>query len=843
MIPNSLKDKLKRFNPNRPYVWELKITEDEFFSLESDLRSYTADASKKDDALKILVYLAEWYKRRYSSRAKKAYQETFGDIKPDLKTVWGTMGIDKRFLYEGEGRQKLYLYSTFVLGGLSVHFELQKNEKQSFLKSLCRVLNGEDDSFEIIVDASHSIAFRESVKQKHCLFVYLKTIVEHYNNPEKLPFALEDYKLAGTKIKELVDLIKSINDAVKKSKFRLEWLFVKSDDVLVRSIRFWLNPEEEGRLHQILRCDRLNIWGMANPEELHYVYIGLRFKNGDKVVEDTCRDKAVFSYRNTGNPEVGFIAEVEHFKHITNVPVTEFDKVEIVTWDKDGSELVVQEEERDFSAIQLFREEDGEERWTSRTRNQKETVVMFSDAWALSESSVDKSAEHLTLYNKRYSDGMSMNWCEIHTSVTIEKDENEIKTFYNRIGHDYISTRTYDNTIQYIDGNKVALFEYDEESGVNVFDTIPLIFSKDDIVCYHCQKNDDDEDVFEEIKPELLEYKVKGSFEPWEDDSPVAYGKTRVRATIKGKQQTLDVFYAPGTIIRDCESHKIHYVDFLNGDEVSIDESEEIAAVIRHKEQLQPTTKIRIGNELTYVEVEVYRPTKLKEICLDGRMTHSEEADTVCVPYILKNDIVVNLYGDFGYISYECSRLGSIYPLLGDMSNAHLSAWEHAREFEASRMDAHAPESLRVKFGDKYDESRYKRLEYYYWNYSLDVEPRRVKYGITPEKNTIVFQSLSRPNPDLANIYPKIVSSPFGNKAKADCLKCFEVATIHKVHYFAFKPLLILERDKKMFVSEIFEPLVKKRNGNLGTNDIKGLKRLAEEFKFDWEDFKIDLDK
>ena len=46
-----------------------------------------------------------------------------------------------------------------------------------------------------------------------------------------------------------------------------------------------------------------------------------------------------------------------------------------------------------------------------------------------------------------------------------------------------------------------------------------------------------------------------------------------------------------------------------------------------------------------------------------------------------------------------------------------------------------------------------------------------------------------------------------------------------------------------MFVSEIYEPLVKKRNGKLETNDIKGLKRLAEEFKFDWEDFKIDLDK
>ena len=71
MIPNSLKDKLQRFNPKRPYVWELKITEDEFRSLEADLYGYTPDASKKDDALKILVYLAEWYKRRYTNRAKK----------------------------------------------------------------------------------------------------------------------------------------------------------------------------------------------------------------------------------------------------------------------------------------------------------------------------------------------------------------------------------------------------------------------------------------------------------------------------------------------------------------------------------------------------------------------------------------------------------------------------------------------------------------------------------------------------------------------------------------------------------------------------------------------------
>lgn len=62
-MQTSLIDKLYKFNPGRPYVWELKITEDEFRSLEDKLRGYTPDATKKDDALKMVVYVAEWYKR------------------------------------------------------------------------------------------------------------------------------------------------------------------------------------------------------------------------------------------------------------------------------------------------------------------------------------------------------------------------------------------------------------------------------------------------------------------------------------------------------------------------------------------------------------------------------------------------------------------------------------------------------------------------------------------------------------------------------------------------------------------------------------------------------------
>lgn len=833
-----LTDKLQDFNPNMPYVWQLRLTKAEYAEIADIIAGKELDFNTQDDALLSLVYIAEWYKREYTTGNTDDYKIVFGGKKPDLEQIWNTLRIDHKYLYEGKSG-KLWVYSTFILGGLAVKFELQKNEER-FLKALCRLYNEQDITFENVANSNQSIAFRTSIESGHCLAKYFDAILQ--KDDDKLPFAKSDLADSTTGMHDLVETIHTINDEIQKSKFRIEWVFTKCDDVLVRSLRLWLNPEEKGKLHQILPCSRLKKWDIGTPENMRYVEIGIRYKKGEDIVENTDIAHSVLSFRNTGNPDVGFIAEVEHYKYIKRVPVEDFNKVEIVTWNEEGQEIIVQKEDIDFSKIQLYREEEGEERWTCRTQNQKDTALLFSNEWTLSDNSIDRNVEHLPLYNKKCGEGIAVNWCEIFTSVTIEKGKDS-QTFYNHIGHDYISTRRDDKTIQYLEGNKVALYEYDEEAETNLFDTIPLIFAKEDIICHHCEKTDDDNNIIEIVIPELLEYKTaSGCFEPWTDESPVPYGKIRVRATIKGKQQTLDVFYAPGPITRDCENKKIHYVDFLSGEKVCRDESEEIDTAICDKKPLDPTTTIiRLGNEYRYVEVKVYRPTNLKEVYYDGRMIHSEEAESIAIPYILKNNIVVNLYGKFGYISYGCSRLGSIYPLLGEESNAHLYAWDHATQYEATHLDPYAPSYLKVKFGDKYDNDKHKGLEFYYWNYSADTEPKRVRYEIIPEINTIVFQSLNKINAGLTNVYPNIVSSPFGNRIE-NYLRCFEVATTHNVHYFAMAPLLGMEDEKQEFITEIYKPLLKKRNGKLSADDIKGLKRLADEFRFDWQEFNINID-
>ena len=846
MIPNSLKDKLQRFNPKRPYVWELKITEDEFRSLEADLYGYTPDASKKDDALKILVYLAEWYKRRYTNIAKKDYQKIFGDIKPDLKTVWGTLGIDKRFLYEGEGRQKLYLYSTFVLGGLSVHFELQKDDK-TFLKSLCRVLNGEDDSFEIIVDANHSIAFRESVKQKHCLFVYLKTIVEDYNNPEKLPFALEDYKLAETKIKELVDLIKSINDAVKKSKFRLEWIVNApfGDNLITRSLHLWLNPNkgDATKRHVYSNEDIQGMWGVPQSENLHYIRIGLRFirriGKEEIIVQDANPKKPAITFRNTGDPKIGFIASETDYAIVRRVPVQDFNLLEIVCWDDDDNCYSITKEDACFDTKQLYRMEVGEDEWTTRVGNQKETALLFSDKWIIADSSVEQLFERKTYYNKKVGEGDYASWCYIHASVTIE-NEDETRTFYNRQGYDHIVAKLYNDTIDYSADGKVMLHYAEDEDSQEKANPISLIFGKQDIVVYHTETKDGEDSTCEETEIQLYEFKKKGNYTPWTDEDCPEYGYVELRLTIKGKPQFFEAFYLPKPIERNLEANTIHYYNIK--EKQVYDDKADIEKAIRRRQVLEPTVLLNIGTKTCYISVPVFRPVKLKEVCYDGKILMYDENGKVTIPYILKEYVDVNDYGKDGYHSYSCKDFRNVFVELNNSEYRTSGKYTSAIDGKTFS-DGHAPEG--VTFFVRKTLSRNPRLRYCYWDCKKDSKPIPVRDLETFElpSGNVLFQDQRRVSHRLQCEYMEKEATGFakikrkGSNENDPVFEVYSVASEYNQYFFHFKALRTLANGilegKRDFYEEIFNPLLEYHQHKFSMRDKKELLRFADEFCLD----------
>lgn len=842
MIPNSLKDKLQRFNPNRPYVWELKVTEDEFLSLESDLRRYTPDASKKDDALKILVYLAEWYKRRYTNRAKKDYQKTFGGKKPNVEIVWKTLAIDEKYLYRGENEQKLYLYSTFILSGLAVKFERQKNEKP-FLRALCRIYNKEDESFERVVDSNHSIAFKESIVQGHSLRDFLEAIITSQDNIDALPFAKEDYDNPDTEVALLIELIREINYEVNKSKFRFEWVVtsIPGDNLIDRRLHLWLNPEEKGKLHQLLRIDRLKKWGFAEPENMCYVRLGVRYLNGNKVIKEPDFNHPELYYRNTGDASIGFICEKVDYAKCNNVPVVSFDRVQLITWNDDGKELPipVQEETVDFDTIQLYRMEAGEDEWTTRVSNQKETALLFSDKWIIADSSVDQLFERKTYYNKKVGEGDSASWCYIHASVTIE-NEDETRTFYNRQGYDHIVARLYNDTIDYSADGKVMLHYAEDEDSQEKANPISLIFGKQDIVVYHTETKDGEDSTCEETEIQLYEFKKKGNYTPWTDEDCPEYGYVELRLTIKGKPQLFEAFYLPKPIERNLEANTIHYYNIK--EKQVYDDKADIEKAIRRRQVLEPTVLLNIGTMTCYISVPVFRPVKLKEVCYDGKILMYDENGKVTIPYILKEYVDVNNYGKDGYHSYSCKDFRNVFVELNNSEYRTSGKYTSAIDGKTFT-DGHAPEG--VTFFVRKTLSRNPRLRYCYWDCKKDSKPIPVRDLETFElpNGNVLFQDQRRVSHRLQCEYMEKEATGFakikwkGSNENDPVFEVYSVASEYNQYFFHFKALRTLANGilegKRDFYEEIFNPLLEYHQHKFSMRDKKELLRFADEFCLD----------
>ena len=842
-------DKLSYFNSKRPYVWELKITEDEFCSLEENLCSYTPDESNKDDALKILVYVAEWYKRRYTNRTKKDYQNTFGCKKPALDIVWKTLGINEQYLYKGENGQKLYLYSTFILSGLAIKFECQKNEKP-FLRALCRVYNNEDISFDNVIDNNHSIAFKESIAKGHCLRDFLEAIITSQDNVDALPFAKEDYDNTDTKVALLVKLICDINKEINKSKFRFEWIVtaIPGDNFISRRLHIWLNPEKMGKLHQILGIDRLKIWGFAEPENMCYVRLGVRYCNGQNVIKEPDFHHPDLYYRNTGDASIGFICENVDFANCNNVPIQSFDRIQLITWKEDGTELPipVQEETVDFYAMQLYRLEAGEDVWTSRVSNQKETALLFSNKWIIADSSVDQLFERKIFYNRKNGEGDSVSWCYIHTSVTIE-NEKESRTYYNRQGYDHIVARLYNDTIDYSADGKVLLHKVEDEDSSEIITPISIIFGKQDIIAYHTETKDGEEDTCEDAEIQLYEFKKDYRYTPWTETETPTYGYVELRLTVKGKQQLFEAFYLPKPIERDLEANTIHY--YNNEEEFIYDDKTIIDNCVKRREVLKPTIQLKIGTKTSYVSVPVYRPVKIKEILYDNKILDYIKDETYELPYILRHHIVLHCYDEKGYKEYNCAFLTGIHMLIKEKRPnnrnaawASSAAWEKGDKYKASIIDVNAPDFMFIKMGE-HMQKELNRGTFYFWDYNQDHPLIKMsRRGVTVPKDWgLIFQS-NKNNITGKNFYPLYNEEDddifdedgIDHFENVSIIQCFKTAIEHELYFFTLTPLKNLSEDE--FKKQLFIPIIEEFKGSPPPEISNGLRRFIEEFDYQDKD-------
>lgn len=847
-LKKDLTERISVADKSEPFVWKLKLSSSDFEQLESAISQSISENSgsyanliSPDSSWFVMVYLAEWYKRRYCQGDKNSGYKAINPDSSELKRLWEHSGIDiNTFVYTTENGDRLWQYSIYVLGGLAIRHELGGKKSKSFLKQLCRLLHQENgilDTDEFKED-NRAISFRESIVKKHSLYNYLTEIISG-----RPPFSNQDLENPSSEVNLFIDAIKDADKAVISDKFDFEWVVrqVSENETMDRWIQVNLRPELYGGLHEEIHKRRLATWGINNPESLKLTFF-IRFLDGDNCIATSA---PFINYWSTGDNEPRLIKWGAGIPKVKDIPTVHFDAIEIVAQDLVTNTLYENiQKESVGEYIQLWRIDSFNDEWSTRNRSQKDTAVLFSDACYLPEISNDTIIRK-SIRGKDGSRSAPMNWYYINESATLQDEQGVKVTLYNRQGYDHLRIRTYDSIIRYLEGGYVNCTFLNEDHTEETTQ-FPPVFQRKDIRAIHYESREAEEPDAN-TNPERLQFMPFDSsrYEDWTEESVPPFGPLHLRAFIKGKEFKLDVFYLPSysddlPIVRDFSSARILYTENRNGVTTQMEFQDEI--VLNKKEQLRSTVQLTINaSDNAYAEIEVYRPTLVKELVVDGNvLRYIQDGEVLNLPYILKYRSSINDFSLNGYSQYRCSFLSSIYNQMSTRNDEHLDAWSKGKYYPATQLDKFAPPWLNIVFGDK-DTSDQPIGNIYYWDYKEDTDPQSdIPTMQEMAETSLLFESMSRPNEQLSCMYPTSNQDPFKYPDSVSILKCFETAVEHNIYFFIFWPLSDL-REKNEYVTKIYEPLLHLRNGNLTEHDIASLRRFEEEFRFEWKEIGIIL--
>lgn len=846
-----LANRIASVDLREPYVWRLKLSTTDFEQLEaaislsiSENGGEYAHLISTDSAWYIMVYLAEWYKRRYSGGENKSGYKAINPESSELKKLWELSGINTNiFVYTSDKSDRLWQYSIYILGGLAIRHELNRKQSTRFLKQLCRLLHNENgilDAEEFKED-HRAIAFRESIVRKHSLYLFLSDIING-----NFPFSRQDLLKPCSEVNQFINAIHEANNSVIRDKFDFEWIVRQTpeNDALDKWLQINLRPELLGQgLHEELHFGRLAKWGIANPENLK-LSLRIRFMNEDSCIAISA---PFLHFWSTGDDEPRLVKWGDGTIKVKDIPTTQFDRIEILAEDV-GTQTIYENIQRESVSkyMQLWRIDNFKDEWSSKSRSQKDTAVLFTEACSLPGIN-PADIIRKPIRGKDKSLTQIQNWYYIYDRVTLVDESGNEVILFNRQGQDHLSTRTYDKIIRYVEGGKVRCTFINEDE-MEETALRPLIFSREDIRALHYDTREatlPEQDTL----PDRVQFVPRNAsrYEEWTDEKTPHYGPLTIKAYIKGTEFKMKVFhlpqYSPDTpILRDFDHTRIIYSEYQNG-EVKVQEKyDEI--VLNKEKPLDPIVPVTINaSEQSYAKIDVYRPTLVKELIVDGKiLRYLQDGEILNLPYILKHRSSISDFNRMGYSQYNCTFLPSIFNLLGNRNDEHIAAWRMGTQYPAACLDRYAPEWLNLVFGDK-DEANHAGSNLYYWDYTQSKDPKREDSsgGIEMAETSILFESMRHPTENLSCMFPIRKQSPFGyDDSTVSMLKCFETAIRHETYFFIFWPISN-RLTREQYVPLIHRPLLESRGGKLSEKDVAALQRFAEEFKFNWKEFGITL--
>lgn len=845
-MTNELRQRLLSLDPKKPFVWRLKLTEDEYRQLKEEVQD-TPHAPSKEQAVLAVVYIAEWYKREYDGNV----QNPLAGI--TAETLWDASGIDKRYLYSGRKNAR-NLESLYMFGGMPMYFLLKRTDKK-VLQALCTLYK---DKNAVLADNLHigkglASAFQNSIHQMGSLYHLMKTLLQ---GNESDVYAKEDLADKSSLTSQFVEAIKKAYDNVMRDKFRLEWI-VEHDAAspyMRRMARLWLNPEELGGLHQYLRFERANTWKIPELMRQRHLRISLVFRKGLETVGDDNTRREIITFENSGQEDTGFEATgMMPWGILRSIPTQDFDKVCAIVTTDDGKQYEVQTLQKSQAEyMQLWAMPDEINRWSSIRNDQRETAVIFTDHYKMDgEESVCKP-----FYDK--SNGLSKTWrfATIADHVTLHHPGETDITLWNRDGYIQFCPVLYTSVLRYKAGKVRYLYNEDPEiyPEPETEEWYPAVFRREDIRALHFASRDTENVMPDEQSIEKIEYKPFDApntqeYEQWTEYAPVPYGRLKLRLTIKGDEKVYPILFLPSLlrhgekvpVVRDFEQHVIKYED-AEGKIVT-----EKVDLPMDKQPLDATHLITVwGNDQEQVQLDVIQPTLIKEVYLDGHIIrYINDGEKIVLPYLLRNRITIHDFNRQGYSEYECFNVGVLDEMKGSIQK-----WKQGETIKTKNIAATIPSYIRLAYGLPENEGNVDKM--LYWKYSDDKQPEVVDANYDDmAPMSVLFQDMRLVNDNLDCVPPKQNNElddsdwdwddwGYDSNSQSDensndilLLKCFDVATTYKTYYFIFNPLFNLNADD--FVKGICIPLKNRNNDSLSEEDLQNLMRCATECGLNWE--------
>ena len=852
-LSNKQSELRAKIDAGRPYVWELRLSLDDFHTMETDINNSIkshgglhAHLLTEDFAIIVVMYLAEWYKRFYKGAETMDDNKALSLNTEELKKLYELAKIDTNtFVYNASKNPDKtsfrWLESLQVLGGLAVQAELKRDQTDPLLPLLCKIFHGEEIELDEVKDRNRAVAFQESIARQHSLYDYLDCILD---KEKEMPFAKSDLKNEDTMIPELLKRIESADDLAKKDKFDFEWIitYTASLNQMVRHLRVKLKPEViGGGKKQYIGYDRLRKpqWGIDHPEDVGRIMFYLRFKNGSQYVKKECKgDRPLFQYHNTGSENTGFLSINKIDEEIfTDVPTDPFDKVEMVVRYDDKSKVVQELLVNDYMQVYVLPK--SSTRFSSRRNAQPVTAVIFSKDYRLADEYKDLPVEHAHFKN---GDTISEDycWCPINDKVILVRFDGKevLPPFFNRSGLFQVVTKKYLKTIKYKE-NMYVLYKYidaDYDEDEIQEDTLPVMFGREGLQVIHFPTRQSKDGV--PVTEYDLEWQKGSRYVDWEKEEPER-GELKLRVTVKGIMFKLPVYYVPFSaspihpqpIWRDFEHHRICTV--LDGVDDIDDDFQQTTG-----EKQADTLPLEIGNDEAKILVDVYRPVILRELSQKGRdetkykvVEYCGHHDDVCIPLLNCEQFSIRDFSENGVREYAIKGGSTIYYHFPSFNQTGLNVQNYLAEMPVSKLMPEIPLDYLKIYLTKAVESP---TNLYSWNYKE--APVHTEHWNDLQDEGIVFQSMIEDGTTRHYAMPNIKrgrSGWGGKKTVFDALFCFETVAEHKVYFFLFEPLLKCVASGRQ-IKDIALPLIIKRNHHLTEDDINHLYWFAVQFRFDW---------